>query len=268
MKTTCGVLRAFTMPTGRKAMRRHITIMAVVFWGLIALTWLGYPAENRHSIMTHTFSFLGSYEPFHNPRWWWLFTLALVFWGVAMVPLVRYAEKRFAAISAPGAGVGAVLMYMGCAGLVFVGLFPEGQATILGNIKTTHGHMAACVLLEIGFGGGILWHGGMLLRNARGGRAGVFRHRAFIAPYVFLAVFMVTFVLLVASGRAVFPPMTAEKTASLWEPGSAWYASLNTVYSFPLWENLIIAVLFVFLCWFMLLLPNAKGNFEEKNIGI
>jgi hypothetical protein len=156
-----------------------------------------------------------------------------------------------------------VLMYMGCAGLIFVGLFPEGQATILGNIKTTHGHMAACVLLEIGFGAGILWHGGMLVRNARGRRAGAFRHRAFIAPYVFLAVFMVTFVQLVTSGRAVFPPMTAEETASLREPGSAWYASLHAVYSFPFWENLVITVLFVFLCWFMLLLPKVREGVHE-----
>ena len=37
---------------------------------------------------------------------------------------------------------------------------------------------------------------------------------------------------------------------------SSWGESLNTVWAFPLWENLVIYTLFIFLAWFTLAMPN------------
>jgi len=239
-------------------LRHYVAVKTVVFWGLIFLVWLLYPEENHHSIMTHTLSFLGSYEAFHNPQWWWLFSLALCFWGAAMIPLVRYAEKRLALISPCGARFGALLMYIGATGIIGVGLFPEGQATIMGNITTSHGHRAACLLLEIGVGGGIFWHGALLLRGACTGGPSGFRYHRFIAPHVFLGLILVPIFWLLASRQFVFPPLTAEETVSVHTPGSEWYNALNSVRSFPFWENLLITAVFVFLCWFALLLPSER----------
>ncbi len=238
-------------------LRRFIAFKASVFWALIFLAWLGYPSENRHSIMTHTFSFLGSYETYHNPRWWWLFSVALCFWGVAMIPPVRYAERCFTAISPRGARVGTRLMLLGCLGIIGVGLFPEGQATLMGNIKTTHGHMAACTLLEIGFGLGIPWHGALLILDRRSGRPSMFNHHRFIVPYCCLLMLAAPILYLLASGAFVFPPMTEADTMAILVAGNPWRQELHTPYSFPFWENLLIGGLFLFLSWFMLALPNA-----------
>jgi hypothetical protein len=66
----------------RTEIRRYLIFMTGVFWGLIFLAWLGYPAEHKYSITTHTFSFLGSYNEEHSPQWWWLFSIAMLFWSV------------------------------------------------------------------------------------------------------------------------------------------------------------------------------------------
>ncbi|MCK5863064.1 MAG: hypothetical protein KAH38_11295, partial [Candidatus Hydrogenedentes bacterium] len=80
------LIRMLTGDFERTEIRRYLILMSVVFWGFILLAWIGYPAENKYSIMTHTFSFLGSYKTKHSPQWWWLFSIAMLFWCCAGIP--------------------------------------------------------------------------------------------------------------------------------------------------------------------------------------
>ena len=50
--------------------------------------------------------------------------------------------------------------------------------------------------------------------------------------------------------------MKAEAAASGGHIGSSWAEGLHTCYSFPLWENVVIYTLFIFLIWFALALPS------------
>ena len=183
MTSLCSAIKGdFTLPM----LRRYVLIEAVVFWGLIFTAWISYPAENRESIMTHTFSFLGSFESKHNPQWWWIFSIAMAFWGTANAPLVLYAHRPFAAISVWGARAGAGLFLLGSVGIVLIAIFPDARGEVIGNWEWTEIHEKAAIAVAAGFILGILWHGALLLMDLLfSGNNSIFQHRKFIGPYLF-----------------------------------------------------------------------------------
>ena len=103
--------------------RRLVLLKAGIFWGLIFLCWVIYPAENAFSIQTHTFSFLGSFEEKHNPAGWWLFTVAMCFWGIAMLPFAAYVYRRFVSSLPPGGGFVCGHLAARGLGIALVGIF-------------------------------------------------------------------------------------------------------------------------------------------------
>jgi len=50
--------------------KKYVVFESVVFWGIILMSLWSYPRDHHYSIMTHTFSFMGSFESKHNPEWW------------------------------------------------------------------------------------------------------------------------------------------------------------------------------------------------------
>lgn len=243
---------------------RYAAFKAVTFWTLIFLAWLSYPAENHYSIMSHTFSFLGSWSEEHNPRWWWIFSIAMVFWGVATIPLILFAYKRFQLVSRWAAAVGAILMLLGCLGVIVVGLVPDARDPFMGTMRWTDIHEKAAVLVAAGFTLGILWHAGMIIRDRFTDRHFLHAHgyhtRAFLWPFLIW-----TTVVAIAVGNQIRWGMMyeARKTAALQSGdkiGSSWGESLNTVYAFPLWENVVIYTLFAVLVWFMVVVHEPGNN--------
>jgi hypothetical protein len=160
----------------------------VVFWGLIFVSWLTYPKEHHYSILTHTFSFLGSFESKHNPGAWWIFSIAMLFWGSAAIPLVLYFRRRLAVISRWGAWAGAFSMLAGCVGIMTVAMFPDAHGKVIGDFEWTHIHEKAALLVAVGFTLGILWHGALLVTDrmfrGRSAAASRFAHRKFMWPYL------------------------------------------------------------------------------------
>jgi hypothetical protein len=236
--------------------RRYVALKAVVFWGLIFLAWMTYPAENKYSIQTHTFSFLGSFEAYHNPQYWWLFTLAMVFWGSATIPMVIYIHRRFSTVSRWGARVGAFFFLAGCVGIVFVGLFPDAHGEVIAGWEWTDIHEKAAVLVAIGFILGIPWHGFLLLREALRKRDTPARigHRGILWPYAFWTVIFCIAAYFQISWAVVYERMKVEAQAAGTPFGSSWSEGMKTWYSFPLWENVVIYSLFIFLVWFLIVL--------------
>ena len=241
-------------------LRVYLAFEALFFWGLIFICWVIYPEENKYSIMTHTFSFLGSFQSNHNPSGWWLFSAAMVFWGTATVPLVLYLYRRFAAISIWGARAGACLLLAGCVGVVLVALFPDAHGAVIGDVEWTDIHEKAALLIAAGFCLGISWHGILLLKDRFSRRAFIENtrsdYRRLAWPYVFWAVMVGVAAYFQIKWEFVYADMKAAAGASGERIGSHWAEALNTWYSFPLWENVMIGTLFVFLIWFSLVVPN------------
>lgn len=247
---------------------RYVAFKATTFWGLIFLAWLSYPAEHHYSIMSHTFSFLGSWDPQHNPKWWWIFTVAMVFWGTATVPLVVAGYKRFRPVSRVGAGIGAALMLLGCIGVIVVGLVPDVRDPFIAGKRWTDVHEVAAVLVAVGFTLGILWHAGLIVKDRFGTRrfshAHGFHLRAFFWPYALWG----TVVAVAAANQIRWGLLYERRKAAAAAAGetikSSWGESLNTIYAFPLWENVVIYALFAFLVWFTLAVHGAPEDYSGK----
>lgn len=241
-------------------LRGYLIFEALVFWGLIFVCWVIYPKENKYSIMTHTFSFLGSFNGNHNPSGWWLFTAAMVFWGSATVPLALYLYRRFAAISRWGARLGLSLMLAGCAGVALVGIFPDAHGEVIGDVRWTDIHEKVAVLIAAGFGLSIPWYGLLLLKDRFSrmpfGGGSRFDHRKLAWPYLFWFSIVGVVAYFQIKWEFVYAEMRAVAQASGERIGSHWSEALNTRYSFPLWENVAIYALFVFLVWLSLSVPN------------
>ena len=241
-------------------LRGYLFFEALLFWGLIAHCWIIYPAENHYSIMTHTFSFLGSFESKHNPGGWWLFSIAMVFWGSATAPVVLYLYRRFATISKWGARAGAFLMLMGCTGIVLVALFPDVPGNVIGDWRSTDIHEKASILIAAGFLLGISWYGVLLLKDrffpGPGGGGSCFNHGRLLWPYLFWGIVVGVATYFQIRWEFVYAEMKAAAAASGAHIGSHWSEALNTCYSFPLWENVVIYTLFIFLVWLPLAVPD------------
>jgi len=248
--------RIMTGRFGPSELKRYLITEALVFWGLIVLCWVIYPLENHYSIMTHTFSFLGSWEDKHNPSGWWLFSVAMLFWGCANIPITFYVGRRFRPAAPWGARLGTALFLLGSTGVLGVAFFPDARGLVIGNWEYTDIHEKAALLVFSGFGVGIPWHALLVLKDqfSRPSR-GDFSLSRLAPPYaVWFSMFSVAAYFQV-KWEYVYADLKAAAANTGADIGSHWSAALNTQYSFPLWENLVIYTLFVFLAWFALSLP-------------
>ena len=244
----------------RVGLRRYLGGQAAVFWALILLTWLAYPSAHHFSILTHTFSFLGSYNPEHNPRYWWLFSVAMGFWAVSELPVVAHLHRAFARGRGGLAWLGSIGLVAGCAGLLLVGLFPDVRAEWRNGIRYTQVHTGAALLVAVGFGAGLvtyllIWLLG-LLRRALGGERRAGEEPALPGrvgwPLLFWCVCTGTCVFMVLRWERVYAGMKLAAASAGRPIGSAWVEGLKTWYAFPLWENLAIDTLYLSLVWLAL----------------
>lgn len=238
--------------------RWYVALEAAIFWGLIALAWFLFPAEHHYSIWTHTFSFLGSFEEKHNPSWWWIFSIAMIFWGLANIPLNAYVHRRLRHVSPYGAWAVTLLFLLGSIGVILVALFPDAPAPVFGSLRWTEIHEKAAVMVFLGFGLGIFWLGALLalnrIRRSRGTDTPL-RHRRFLPPYLLWLSVFGTAVYFQASWEIMYAQRKAAAQAAGTHIGSSWSESLNTIYGFPFWENLVIYAMYIFLAWLPLALP-------------
>ena len=235
-----------------------LAVKTLVFWGLIASAWVMYPRENGYSILSHTFSFLGSFEEKHSPQWWWLFSVAMVFWGAALLPLSAFHYRRFRAVSRWGAGAAALFSGLAALGLMLVGCFPDARGVVLAGYEWTEIHEIAAVLVAVGFGLAIPCYAVLLLLDRFGRKAfrgnSSWRYRRLLGPYLLWGCAVGLAVYYQVSWGLTYGRMKAEAAATGQTIGSSWAESLNTRYAFPLWENIVIYALFAFLVWFTIAL--------------
>lgn len=235
----------------------YVVVTASVFWGLIALARLSYPAEHHYSIMSHTFSFLGSFEPKHNPDWWWIFSMAMSFWALSTVPHALFFGRTYG-LTAPRTGtVITLFMWIACAGMLGVACFPDARGAVLGSWEWTDIHEKAALTGFLGGFAAILTMGSVILANIfRGDRLQPPFPRRLLVPFgIWLTIFVLGVHFQVTWAR-MYPILKARAEAAGEPFGSSWSESLHTIYGFPLWENLIIYAQFVFLAWSTLILAD------------
>ncbi len=243
----------------RREIRWHLAVLVLVFWGLVFCAWMGYPAEHKYSVTKKTLSALGSFDDRHNPEWFWLFSVAMVYCGLTMAPVIFYIRRRLMAVSDVGARVGAVFFLVGCAAIILTGLFPDAHQPVIGDWQWRHIHVKVAVLIAVCFSLGIFWHGGLLLRDkltretfAEQGR---FPYLTLIGPFlVCLPVFMAVGMRI--EWASLWAAMRPAAGTSGQDIGAYLTAATHGLRSFPLLEHLSIWALTVFVVWFAAVLPS------------
>jgi hypothetical membrane protein len=248
----------------RTEMRWHLAILAVVFWGLVLCARLGYPAANRFSVTREFLSALGSFENRYNPRWFWVFCVAMVYCGLFMAPVMLYIRRRFSAVSGWGSWMGACFFLVGCAGIVMVGLFPFAHGRVVGVWQWEDLHMMSVALIVTGFVPGIIWHALLLFKDRLTGRVLASDGRApylkFLGPYLACLPVLCAVCYQIhwmAVGAAIRAAVSGQ---SMTHPINV---ALGKLASFPLLEHLAIWGLTVFVIWFTAVLP---GEVEREGL--
>lgn len=246
-----------------RSLRRYIVLEILFFYGLIGLCWHRFPVENAFSILTHTFSYLGSFNEDRNPHAWWLFCVAMTGWGLATIPLARYIGRCLAPFEARHARIATRLLISGAIGIILVGLFPDARETLIGPIRWTSVHYVGAVVLVLSFMTAIPWTAWTLRRILRSAPLeNPTRHAFQQARWpqrVFLVVSSVALFFLTAWLFVYEIRKAAAEEAGL-VFGSPWQEAMNTPYSFPLWDNVFVHTLFAYLIWTALTLPPPRDT--------
>jgi len=239
------------------AIRKYMFGLSAVYWALIFSAWVGYPKDHHYSIMTHTFSFLGSWADKHSPQWWWLFSVGMVTWGLGMLPVTLYLRKRLSAVSPWASWVFGFLYVVGGFGIALVGVFPDAPGEIVAGAgyTWTKVHAKVAVSAFAGFFLGNLWMGAMLLldglwlRRMEDAGSARFQYTTLLWPYLFWLPILCTGIGFLVKWEYAYAAKKAAAAAAGAHIGSSWSEAMNTRYSFPLWENILIYTLFLFLVW-------------------
>ena len=239
-----------------RELRPYLAIETVVFWGVIFQCWRMFPEENSFSIMTHTFSFLGSFNSDRNPEGWWLFTVALCFWGVATVPLALYIRRSIKEVSPWAARIGGGLLLVGALGVVLVGTMPDARAIAVGSLKWGELHKFAALVLVVGYLFGIPLIGYGLLRELLAPKTSISVTTRHLLPYGFFVLVSATSLAFLTRWLFVYADMKTHAQITGVDVGSSWSEALGTRYSFPLWDNVFIYTLFITLSWMALAAPS------------
>jgi hypothetical protein len=193
-------------------------------------------------------SALGSFEERYNPHWYWVFSVAMVYCGLCMAPVMLYVRRRLSPVSAWGASVGAFFFLLGCAAIMLTGLFPYAHRDFLGW-QLARLHMNAAALITASFALGFTWHGLLLFQDRftrrTFGRQGTRPYLRLIGPFVICT-----------------PVVVAVGQKIQWE--SVWAGNMSAAFSgmvhFPLLEHIAIWTLTVFVVWFSIALPHPEEN--------
>jgi hypothetical protein len=246
------VFRGNLTPT---ELKRCILLQACVSTALFFLAWLFYPSKNHFSILTHTFSFLGSFEQRHNPRGFIFFSLGLIYQSLLFVPLFMYRHRQLALVWRTPARIATALFLAGCAGLVVVALFPDARQDFIQDLSYGRIHNRAALLAYLGFLSGMGIDALIYTRDCLFPRPGASPRLRWIALPVFvsLAAVVVSGSYFLAKWESLYPVLRAQNPHLKHWPGVG-------IYSFPLWEWIIMLSFLVAIYGLSLSLPHGEPD--------
>lgn len=220
-----------------------VTVAASLFLFLARVT---YPPENAYSIMTETFSTLGSSDADNNPRGWYFLSIFFFLAAVLLVPVHLQRYNLMKSISKYGSLLSLGFYLVSSAGLVLLAVFPDnGGGSFFGDLSQGKIHNFVSLFAFGGFGVGMLldffWYLKDRLPTLGGTRR--FPARLWAPPYAVFFAVVISF-----AYTQIYWDVTC--TAHCW-PGDG-------IYSFPLWEWIAIGMIFVVLFWIVLALTKIE----------
>ncbi len=217
----------------------------LVIFGILGLLFLllsvfTYPPYNNYSIMKDTISFLGSSDADNNPDGWWFFSIALFVFGFMMFPIAFYRFKRFKLVNKPLALISLLFYIIADIGLILVALIPDnGGVSYFSDLSAGRLHNYVSILAFGGFGLAFLVDLFIFLLDNL--KFHYFNAIAWVIVYI---------IFFIVVGMTAYTQITWSNIckSNCW-PGDG-------IYSFPLWEWIILFMLFFILYAIILTLPN------------
>jgi hypothetical membrane protein len=238
----------------RSQLKRYIIFHAVIVWLFVMIAWLFYPPA-EYSIMEHTFSYLGSFDADRNPEGWYFFSVALICMGILFIPLVLYRARKIAPIEKGSVVIITFLFIIGCLGMAMVGIFPDTGVDFFADLENRQMHN---LMAALGFGGfalAIIWESLLMGKDrfkrwpGKTNQTGkqLLNHQKLQIPYIIQYLLIILTGIFVGGWEIVYPIMKENDPSLSHWPGVG-------VFSFPLWEWILIAYLFGFMylsAWFL-----------------
>ncbi|CAL6032324.1 DUF998_domain-containing protein [Hexamita inflata] len=246
----------------------HSVVGFVLIWCIYGASYYTFNLSNypqQYSIMTSTFSFLGSWDSERNPKGWYWFTIGMVLSFFVEIPLLMYVYQRLKHVDLKLAKVSLVFWFMGVCAQFLVGCFPDANSIIFGKTKFSdiHNIVAIATFLSLLVSAPI--NGALVAYDRPGsckkiGKKNMLNHRHTDICIGLVITSICISVIFSILWQVVYPIMYA-KDPSI---GSNWSAAMNTIWSFPLWENVVIFTLYLYLIWFPFTLPRRTDGICPK----
>ncbi|CAL6002196.1 DUF998_domain-containing protein [Hexamita inflata] len=236
----------------------HSVVGFVLIWCIYGASYYTFNLSNypqQYSIMTSTFSFLGSWDSERNPKGWYWFTIGMILSFFVEIPLLMYVYQRLKHVDLKLAKVSLVFWFMGVCAQFLVGCFPDANSIIFGKIKFTDIHTSVAIITFLSLLVGAPINGALVAYDRprsckKIGKKNMLNHRhTDICIGLINAIFCIS---LVFCGLGQLIGKISTQSIK------------NTIWSFPLWENVVIFTLYLYLIWFPFTLPRRTDGICPK----
>lgn len=120
----------FSFLTGRSPKRFYISFylpfMVLIFSIFLLLSAIFYP---NYNLIDNAISDLG--VPYLNPNGWFLWSIGMIFIGLAMIPFIPYLYRRLRTINTYFTKIGISFIIIADIGMIGLGAFPQYEIFLL-----------------------------------------------------------------------------------------------------------------------------------------
>ncbi|CAL6114532.1 Conserved_hypothetical protein [Hexamita inflata] len=222
------------------------------------ICYLIFPTKNDYSILHNTFSHLGSYTKNKNPHGWIFFSFGQIISFFVEIPVVSYIRHRLEPVNKVFARIITGTMYFGTTCQLLIGFFPCTRTIMFGKVMVGAVHQVCATLCFavqiIGF-----YLLAIFISIDRCKK----RKLNYIRVMLPLLVLLITITLGIAV-LVAFHFIYNQRKKNNPQIGSNWSESIDTFWSFTLWENLIIYAMYLYYIWFPFTLPLCPFSASAK----
>ncbi|CAL6031601.1 Conserved_hypothetical protein [Hexamita inflata] len=241
------------------------SISLPLIWCIYGLSYFTYNTSNHYSVLSCTFSFLGSWDSNRNPTGWYWFTIGMVLSSLFEVPLVLYVHLRLVNVNKTLAQVGTGFWLVGIVSQFLVGCFSCSNSLLAGDVSfgDVHNNVASVTFVALLVGAPVYAAlvGYDKPESCRKiGKGNILNH-FYTDLFMIIVVFAIcTVVFFCVLWQIVYLVLKSKNP----DMGSSFNESMNTVFSFALWENVVIITLYIILWGFPFTLPTRIDGLAPK----
>lgn len=243
-----------------RELKLYCLLQFLILLIFIVIAMALYPVENDFSIMRDTFSYLGSPNDNHNPNGWYFFSIGLFIVSITIFPLLFYRHRRLVKIAPWEARFTTLLMLIGAIGIFGVGLFPDSGQDFIEDLSYGKMHNTMALIFFIGDGLGLIFDGLLIYTKDRfpkwpGGKGGhqIANHKIIAPTYIIFITIALAMGICLIGWEIYYPILHAQDPSIGHWPGEG-------IFSFPMWEWIVIVSLFPTFYSTLLGLPNQIPN--------